>query len=648
VSLGARFGGRAALGLALGLSLALFGLASVGGRAAKGVQAQQSERQAIIAARAVADLAAAAGGTGDAARTIAARFTGGDSPLTAVRVLAFDGLSLEASTFAADQGEKAAPRRLAREEKDFFDQGQRLRAAVETNRAEGVARKEEIEVLAAPGGGMLLAVPVEIDGAVTGAVLAQAKPSTRLLEPPIQGALLAAALALLAFVVASISLRDRPKLAAGLAGGLLLAVLAWVGHTGWEHLAEGRRLGEQQLATTVAKIGGLAADTATSLGLPASALDPSTLDCDRFRRPRGLLDGQGNLVTAALEKDLQAGRSRAQRWVGLISLLGLGAVLFVGLGYLARLGRTLVLNKEAYLYTMPAILGMIFLVYFPFSYGIALSFTDSTLYNNDKPLFEKWNGLENYREILGDFSVVKQSEEGSTYNYENFYWTLGFTILWTVTNVVWGVTVGLLLALVLNSRGLKLRPIYRVLLILPWAVPNYITALVWKGMFHQQLGVVNQVLQMFGGSPVSWFEKPFTSYLAILATNGWLSFPFMMVISLGALQSIPGELYEAAKVDGATRWQQFKAITLPSLKPALIPSIILSVIWTFNMFNIPYLTSGGEPAHSTEILITGAYKIAFEKYQYGYAAAYASIIFLILLAYGSWQNKVTKATEGIA
>jgi arabinogalactan oligomer/maltooligosaccharide transport system permease protein len=152
---------------------------------------------------------------------------------------------------------------------------------------------------------------------------------------------------------------------------------------------------------------------------------------------------------------------------------------------------------------------------------------------------------------------------------------------------------------------------------------------------------------MFGGTPVSWFERPLTSFIAVVATNGWLSFPFMMVISLGALQSIPADLYEAARVDGASKWQQFTSITLPSLKPALVPAIILSVVWTFNMFNIIYLVSAGEPASSTEILITQAYKIAFEQYRYGYAAAYSTVIFMILLAYGTWQNRVTRATEGI-
>jgi arabinogalactan oligomer/maltooligosaccharide transport system permease protein len=217
-----------------------------------------------------------------------------------------------------------------------------------------------------------------------------------------------------------------------------------------------------------------------------------------------------------------------------------------------------------------------------------------------------------------------------------------------VLNVSIGVSVGLALALILNTRGLAMRPIYRVLLILPWAMPNYITALIWRGMFHQQFGVINQVIQIFGGQPISWFEEWHTSFATALATNGWLSFPFMMVVSLGALQSIPAELYEASRIDGASRWQQFLSITLPSLRPALVPAIILSVVWTFNMFNIIFLVTQGAPESSTEILITQSYKFAFERYRYGYAAAYSTVIFMILLAYGGWQNRATRATEAIA
>ena len=106
-------------------------------------------------------------------------------------------------------------------------------------------------------------------------------------------------------------------------------------------------------------------------------------------------------------------------------------------------------------------------------------------------------------------------------------------------------------------------------------------------------------------------------------------------------------MYEAATVEGASRWQQFWRITLPLLKPTLIPAVILSVVWTFNMFNIIYLVSGGEPAGANEILVTKAYKIAFEEYRYGYAAAYSVVIFMILLVYGVFQTRVTRATEAM-
>ena len=118
-----------------------------------------------------------------------------------------------------------------------------------------------------------------------------------------------------------------------------------------------------------------------------------------------------------------------------------------------------------------------------------------------------------------------------------------------------------------------------------------------------------------------------------------------MVVSLGALQSIPSDLYEAARVDGASRWQRFRNITLPLLMPALVPAVIVGTVWTFNMFNIIFLVSGGEPGGANEILITQAYKIAFEQYRYAYAAAYSVVIFIILLTYGVFQNKMAKATE---
>ncbi len=257
-------------------------------------------------------------------------------------------------------------------------------------------------------------------------------------------------------------------------------------------------------------------------------------------------------------------------------------------------------------------------------------------------------GFKNYLTILGDVQVFQRTAEGIVWNYSNFYWTLFITVCWTVFNVIIGVTFGMILALALNTEGLRFKTVYRVLLILPWAIPNYITALIWKGMFHPTFGVINQVIQMFGGAPVAWFDGAFSAFITGLATNGWLSFPFMMVVILGALQSISADMYEAARVEGASRWQQFRHITLPLLKPTLIPAVIISVVWTFNMFNVIYLVSEGQPAGANEILITEAYKLAFEKYQLGYSAAYSVVIFMILLVYGVFQTRMTRATEAAA
>ena len=219
------------------------------------------------------------------------------------------------------------------------------------------------------------------------------------------------------------------------------------------------------------------------------------------------------------------------------------------------------------------------------------------------------------------------------------------TVLWTVGNVVLHVGIGLFIALLLNDPMLKARGLFRVLLIVPWAVPNYITALIWKGMFHKQFGAINAFLVSLGSDPVSLFGSFETAFFANVATNTWLGFPFMMVVSLGALSSIPADLYEAAVVDGANRWQRFTKVTLPLLMPALVPAVIVGAVWTFNMFNIIYLVSEGKPQGQTDILVTDAFRWAFERDRYGYAAAYATLIFVILLGFGALTNRSTGATR---
>jgi arabinogalactan oligomer/maltooligosaccharide transport system permease protein len=640
---------RLAAGLLVGAAAAALVLGPALGGALRRAESARHERLAVARLGALAAVVELSPTAAEARAAVADR-SAAQTGLTALRWVDLPARSLEYSGLAADRAAGEPPRRLVRDEKALFDLAQKLRTAVEVNREEGRAREDEIDVERLEGGRLRIAVPIERSGAVAGFVQAEtAQPPA-----PVAGSVLrrlgvgalpvAAMLVLLALLGrGSPSARSRAALAAASAIALAAGVLLASGAAA----VDLRRAAERADREVAAAVTSSASWAAERLATAAAGLAPGRWDRDRLRRPLGRLDDAGAIDEAAVEAAGDGATRRLRRTGAVAATTGLVLLALVGLGGLAAFGRALRRYRVAYAYAVPALAGMLVLVFFPFLYGIALSFTNANIYNTDKSIPEIWIGLDNYREILGDLAVTERGEEGRVYDYRNFYWTLGFTVVWTISNVTIGVTLGLALALALNTRGLAGKPIYRVLLILPWAMPNYITSLIWKGMFHQQFGVVNQVVQIFGGQPVSWFEGPLTSFVTVLTTNGWLSFPFMMVISLGALQSIPADLYEAARVDGASRWRQFTSITLPLLKPALVPAIIISVIWTFNMFNIIYLVSQGEPGGATEILITEAYKIAFEQYRYGYAAAYSTVIFVILLAYGTWQNRVTRATEGI-
>lgn len=309
--------------------------------------------------------------------------------------------------------------------------------------------------------------------------------------------------------------------------------------------------------------------------------------------------------------------------------LVVGVIAALGGRAMARVFRGVREQPGVYLYIVPAMLGMIVLVFVPFAMGVALSFFSGG----------EFSGVDNFTQIL----------TGTAPGVANFYWTTGFTVLWTVSNVALHVSIGVALALVLNRENLAFKTGYRMLLVVPWAVPNYITALIWKSMFNPQFGAVNGLLAVIGVEEVNWLGAGSTfwsNYIAALTTNTWLGFPFMMVVTLGALQSIPKDLYEAADIDGASRWQKFRQVTLPLLKPALVPAIILGVVWTFNMFNVIYLVSGGAPENQTNILITEAYYAFKVLGREELAAAYSLLIFFMLLAYGWMQNKITRATEG--
>ncbi len=295
-----------------------------------------------------------------------------------------------------------------------------------------------------------------------------------------------------------------------------------------------------------------------------------------------------------------------------------------------RLSRGLVRHRTALGFLAPAAISMLVLVAAPFVIGLVLGF-----YHHHQG---QWSfvGLDNFGDILSGGGRPLDDPL-------NFWFILGVTVLWTVINVVLHVTIGVLLALALSRSWLRGRGMLRMLFILPWAIPNYITALIWKGIFVNEHGALSSILGWFGLDHVNWIGSWLPAFSANVITNTWLGFPFMMVVALGALETIPKELYEAASVDGASAWQRFRHITLPHLRPALGPAVALGAIWTFNMFNVIYLVSGGNPGGSTNILVTDAYRWAFERGErYGMAAAYGTIIFLILLLWTVFGTRIVR------
>lgn len=286
-------------------------------------------------------------------------------------------------------------------------------------------------------------------------------------------------------------------------------------------------------------------------------------------------------------------------------------------------------NRLVYMYVAPAVIVMALVILYPFIYNVVISFSNMNLTHFKTA---HWIGLKNYAHVIID---------------TKFWYFFFKTILWTVLNLVFHVGIGLMLALIINE-DIKAKSFFRTLLILPWAVPQYITALTWRGMFNSEYGAINILLGNVFGLQVPWLSTEWGAFAACLITNIWLGFPFMMIIALGGLQSIPRSLYEAAEIDGASRWMQFKNITVPLLKPVMVPAITLGVIWTFNNFNVVWLVSnGGEPADTTHILVSWVYKAGFTYFRMGYAAAFSMVIFAVLLIF-SWKFiNSTKATENV-
>lgn len=332
---------------------------------------------------------------------------------------------------------------------------------------------------------------------------------------------------------------------------------------------------------------------------------------------------------------------------------------------MSRIGGTGRSSRIAYLYLVPAFLVMSIITIYPLAFQVWMSFTDMQLIhlNLRLGLTPDFVGLKNYVDVIASQLAIP--------NY-NFFRIVIYNLWWAITNVAIHLVLGVGIALLLNVKGLKFRKFYRAMFILPVVIPPIIVATVWANMFDAQNGAINLLLAGLGRflgmspevfridwlrqvqSPIDWLLPSWNggpnlslplAFYAMLATNTWLGWPLNSVVATGALQSIPHELYEAAEIDGATPRQKFRHITLAYLRPAMIPYAIYGFVITFNLFFLSFFMSGGGPAGRTELLVTQAYRLANEQRLYGVAAAFAVIMFFILLAITLVANRLTKATQ---
>jgi arabinogalactan oligomer / maltooligosaccharide transport system permease protein len=298
-----------------------------------------------------------------------------------------------------------------------------------------------------------------------------------------------------------------------------------------------------------------------------------------------------------------------------------------------RAGSKSVLQRirgSPYLFILPALIGLLFIVLYPFAFNIFIAFTNMNVYH------------------VRSYTIVAPFWKNFAFVFTDpaFVQVLENSFIWTFTNVLPTVGLGLVLAFVLNSK-VRGKTIYRLFMIVPWAMPSFITLLVWRGMYNYEFGIINALLAEVGIPAVNWLNGScFYAFLAIVVANIWLGYPFMMIIFSGALQSIPNELYEAASIDGATGFTRMRHITIPLIKPTIVIALLLGSIWTFNNFNSAYLITQGGPGICTTIFITQAYNQAFSYFNFALAATYAFIAFVILFVPGFFWTRYTGLTRG--
>lgn len=266
---------------------------------------------------------------------------------------------------------------------------------------------------------------------------------------------------------------------------------------------------------------------------------------------------------------------------------------------------------------------------FPLVYGLVLSFTDK---NYTKPKSGDFVGFENFVKIFQD---------------DEFWGIMGFTLFYTAAVVFVSYVLGLILAMLLN-RHIRGRAIFRTFALVPWVIPTVVATQCWKWVLNDQFGIVNQILLKLHliEVPIQFLADPELAKMTVIISGIWKTYPFMMVVLLAGLQSIGIDMYEPAYIDGASKMQVFRYITMPMLKPVSTMAVVLQLLWTFNSLsydNIYLLTQGG-PAQSTYVVSILSYYTAIYRGKIGYASAIATLM-MIFIAIIVLCNFIIKANR---
>lgn len=279
-----------------------------------------------------------------------------------------------------------------------------------------------------------------------------------------------------------------------------------------------------------------------------------------------------------------------------------------------------------YLFITPAVLMVVCFLFYPIGMVFYYSFQN---YDISAPYYNSFAGLDNFVTIFT--------------NDKLFFPSLLNSLKWVVTEVGLQLVVGLILALLLNQT-FRFRGFVRAVAFIPWAISGVLASVIWSLMYNEHMGVLNDVLMRLGiiDSPQAFLASTSTAFGAVVIAELWRGIPFFAITLLAGLQSIPNELYEAARVDGANRWKSFLFVTLPQLKNTIILTTLLRVVWEFNNVDLIFNLTGGGPAHSTTTLTMYIAELAVHGSNFGYGSALTVISFGILLIFAALYLKLSR------